>query len=914
MTSALPDFMHDMSKMISRLNQNLVKIETSKSLIFLEREAIAILHRLLYRFSDEFYQENIQHKSRNLGIITTGGTTANITALLCARNSRLLRQENSDDLSTESLYKVLHQKGYNDIVIIGSRLMHYSFNKAGSMLGLGTDNIIFIDSNDNAKLDINHLKEKIYECRRNKLYILAIVGIAGTTETGEIDPLSELADIAREFGIHFHVDAAWGGATIFSEKHKGKLKGINKADSITICGHKQLYLPQGISVCLFKDPQMLRFAETTARYQSQRDTFDMGRFTIEGSRSALSLCLHGALHIIGKRGYEILIDNSIEKAQYFARLIQLLEPFELIMEPVLNIVNYRYIPEDLRTKALQKALLDDDIHRINQLNTQIQREQFEQGQTFVSKTILMDTSSGKAQEIVVFRAVLCNPNTTAADLHSVLEDQLRIANQIEAKSQEKFDDLKNIPVKRIGSSDTEAAALLKTIHLQLAAAPKADFFADIEEYLQKNIVSIGKPIANTQIYILDKYGNPQPQGITGELYVGGDGVAAGYLNLPELTQQKFILNQFTKSNNNSKTAAEERLFRTGDLARWLPNGNIEFVGRIDHQVKIRGFRIELEEIEAVLHQHPDVEEAVVIAREDIPGDKRLVAYFVSKIIPDRLPYQTEGSLVFDDQTWAIQTEDISQNGVGLTFTSANPPEISSGQQITLNLRLPGEEENSSLTGIVIWWRSPQAGISFQLTAPQLQQIRQSVKHLLEKQELLKILQRTITRNLLSFLKTKLPDYMLPSSFVLLEAMPLTPNGKVDRRALPAPEIGRSQIETAYVKPQNEIENIIARVWQDTLQIDKVGIHDNFFDLGGHSLLMAQVSQKLLEALEQKISIVQLFQFPTIHSLAEHLSPSLNQGQVQSLVSKSNTSKERASKRLNRREENDQQRQRRKNHD
>ncbi|MBE9080748.1 hypothetical protein IQ278_01035 [Tolypothrix sp. LEGE 11397] len=156
--------------------------------------------------------------------------------------------------------------------------------------------------------------------------------------------------------------------------------------------------------------------------------------------------------------------------------------------------------------------------------------------------------------------------------------------------------------------------------------------------------------------------------------------------------------------------------------------------------------------------------------------------------------------------------------------------------------------------------------------------------------------------------------MLPSSFVLLEAMPLTPNGKVDRRALPAPEIGRSQIETAYVKPQNEIENIIARVWQDTLQIDKVGIHDNFFDLGGHSLLMAQVSQKLLEALEQKISIVQLFQFPTIHSLAEHLSPSLNQGQVQSLVSKSNTSKERASKRLNRREENDQQRQRRKNHD
>ncbi|NJO62744.1 MAG: hypothetical protein HC836_32305 [Richelia sp. RM2_1_2] len=160
MTSALPDFMHDMSKMISRLNQNLVKIETSKSLIFLEREAIAMLHRLVYGFNGEFYESNIQQKNRNLGIITTGGTTANISALLCARNSGLLSKENSGELATESLYKVLSKKGYDDIVIIGSRLMHYSLNKAASMLGLGTDNIVFIDSNDDEKLDINLLKEK----------------------------------------------------------------------------------------------------------------------------------------------------------------------------------------------------------------------------------------------------------------------------------------------------------------------------------------------------------------------------------------------------------------------------------------------------------------------------------------------------------------------------------------------------------------------------------------------------------------------------------------------------------------------------------------------------------------------------------------------------------------------------------
>ncbi|NJO27407.1 MAG: amino acid adenylation domain-containing protein [Richelia sp. SL_2_1] len=763
MTSALPDFMHDMSKMISRLNQNLVKIETSKSLIFLEREAIAMLHRLVYGFNGEFYESNIQQKNRNLGIITTGGTTANISALLCARNSGLLSKENSGELATESLYKVLSKKGYDDIVIIGSRLMHYSLNKAASMLGLGTDNIVFIDSNDDEKLDINLLKEKIIECKRNKLYILALVGIAGTTETGEIDPLWEMGDIAQEFGIHFHVDAAWGGATIFSDKHKGKLKGIDKADSITICGHKQLYLPQGISVCLFKDPQMLNFAETTARYQAQRDTFDVGRFTIEGSRSAISLCLHGALHIIGKKGYEILINNGIEKAQYFSRLIEQLEPFELIMEPALNIVNYRYVPEDLRAKATQKSLSDYDIQRINQLNTQIQKEQFEQGLTFASKTILMDSSYDEEKEIVVFRAVLSNPNTTARDLQSVLEDQLRIANQIEARSKEKLDNLKNGTVQRIGLSDTEAAVeYKKAIPLQLADELKTDMGEVLEEYLKKNTIPIGKPIANTQIYILDKYGSLLPQGVTGELYVRGDGLAQGYLDLPEITQEKFIPNPFTKDKHKTKTGAEERLYRTGDLARWLPNGNIEFVGRIDHQVKIRGFRIELGEIEAVVSQHPAVREAVVLVREDKVDSQRIVAYIVSQ----------------KEQT--------------LTITE-----------------------------------------------------------------------------LREFLASKLPNYMIPNALLTLEALPLTPNGKVDRKALPIPDQVRPELEAVYLPPQTEVEKTIANIWQEVLRIEEVGIHDNFFELGGHSLLLVQVHSKL-QKIFQQLSLVDIFQYPTINYLTKYL--------------------------------------------
>ena len=752
MTSALPDFMHDMSKLISQLNQNLVKIETSKSLIFLEREALAILHRLVYNFADEFYQENIQQKNRNLGIVTTGGTTANISALLCARNRGLLREENSQELLKESIYKVLSKKGYEDVAIVGSRLMHYSINKATSILGLGTKNVVYIDSGSDGKLDLDLLVEKIRECRQKNLYIMAIVGIAGTTETGEIDPLVEMGNIAQEFGIHFHVDGAWGGATMFSERHKGKLKGIEKADTITICGHKQLYLPQGISVCLFKDPQMLDFAETTARYQSQRDTFDVGRFTIEGSRSALSLCLHGALHIIGKRGYEILIDDGIEKAQYFSKLISMLEAFELIMEPVLNIVNYRYIPADLRAKVKQKSLSDDEIERIDRLNTQIQKEQFERGMTFVSKTTLIDTSYGKGKQIVVFRTVLSNPNTTTADLHSVLEDQLRIANQIETRNKQQFNGVKNIPEPTIPLDQ-------EMIYLRLADDPKANLEAALEEYLKKNTVPIGKPISNTQIYILDKYGNLVPPGITGDLYVGGEGLAKGYLNQPELTQEKFILNPFTK-NNKSQNPEADRLYKTGDLARWLPDGNIEFVGRIDNQVKLRGIRIELGEIEALLNGNSQIKQAVVIVREDVPGNKRLVAYIVAS--------------------------------------------------------------DESLS----------------------------------------------TKELRELTKEKLPEYMVPSAFVTLDSLPLMPNGKIDRKALPAPDIDLTS-SNEYVPPQTPTQEIIANIFAEVLGVTQVGIHDNFFDLGGHSLLATQVISRIRQYLEVEIPLKNVFEFPTVAQLEQN---------------------------------------------
>ncbi len=271
----------------------------------------------------------------------------------------------------------------------------------------------------------------------------------------------------------------------------------------------------------------------------------------------------------------------------------------------------------------------------------------------------------------------------------------------------------------------------------------------------RSIVPIGRPIANIQIYILDAFLRPVPIGVAGELHIGGIGLARGYLNRLELTAEKFVN---TKIFDNLG-----RLYKTGDLARFLPDGNIEYLGRLDFQVKIRGFRIELEEIEIALTRHPALREAVVIIREDLPGDRRLVGY----IIPGREP------------------------------------------------------------------------------GPNVSELR-------------------------AFLKEKLPGYMVPAAFVTLKIMPLTANGKVDRRALPAPDGLRPELKILYAAPHSEAERTLAAIWKQVLQVEKVGMNDSFFDLGGHSLLMVQVHDKLQEIFKQDFSIMELFQYPTVSSMADFL--------------------------------------------
>jgi amino acid adenylation domain-containing protein len=279
---------------------------------------------------------------------------------------------------------------------------------------------------------------------------------------------------------------------------------------------------------------------------------------------------------------------------------------------------------------------------------------------------------------------------------------------------------------------------------------------------------IGRPIANSQVYVLDRHLQPVPIGVPGELHVGGVGLARGYWKRPELTADRFIHDLFTPSppfplSEGDTEAVDARLYKTGDLVRWRADGQLEFLGRLDHQVKLRGFRIELGEIEAVLGRHSQVQDGVVIVREDRPGDKRLVAYLVP--VPGALPSVGE---------------------------------------------------------------------------------------------------------LKSYLRQTLPEYMLPSAFVMLERLPLSPSGKVDRRALPAPERGDLERERAYVAPRNEVEAGLAEMCRELLGLERVGVDDSFFELGGHSLLATQFISRVREAFGVELPLRTLFERPSVADLAESI--------------------------------------------
>lgn len=284
-----------------------------------------------------------------------------------------------------------------------------------------------------------------------------------------------------------------------------------------------------------------------------------------------------------------------------------------------------------------------------------------------------------------------------------------------------------------------------------------DLRADDQE-LKLNRVPIGRPFANATAYVLNESLRPVPIGAPGELYIGGPGVARGYVNRYELTAEKFILDPFGDDR-------EARLYKTGDLVRYRPDGKIEFLGRVDNQIKIRGFRVELEEIELALRSQPGVSDCVVVLHEESDGDKRLFAYVVA----------------------------------------------SAGCELTIS----------------------------------------ELRH---------------------YLRTKLPSYMVPASFEIIDALPLLPSGKINRRALPTPRFTRTEADESFVAPRTPIERLLAVEWCEVLKLDRIGIHDNFFELGGHSLLAAKVVSRIRGSLEIQFGMVDLFQAPTIAGLAALLFP------------------------------------------
>jgi glutamate decarboxylase len=262
------------------------------------------------------------------------------------------------------------------------------------------------------------------------LCIIAIIGIAGTTDSGGVDPLLDIVAIAREANVHFHVDAAWGGPLIFSRQHRHKLAGIEKADSVTIDGHKQLYLPMGIGMLFLREPQMAKAIEKQASYTMRKGSFDLGKRALEGSRPAMALFLHAGLNLIGSKGYEFLVDEGIRKAQYMAARICAMPEFELLAEPDTNLIVYRYIPEPLRESAAKQELTEIDNLLISQFNQRLQKIQRQAGRTFISRTTKKIARFGQEIPIIALRAVLANPLTTEDDIDAVLNDQIQIAAEI----------------------------------------------------------------------------------------------------------------------------------------------------------------------------------------------------------------------------------------------------------------------------------------------------------------------------------------------------------------------------------------------------------------------------------------------------------------------------------------------------
>ena len=429
MTSAIPFFMVHLKAITAALNQNVIKLETSKVLSILEKQVLAKIHRLIYQCDDAFYATHVQSVDTSLGTFTSGGTTANLTALWVARNTCLPPTEDFSSIEEDGLFAAMGAHGVERLVVLVSKRGHYSLKKAGGILGIGNKNVIPVDVDAHRRIDLEKLEACIERLEKDpKTRIMAVVGVAGATETGAIDPLPQMAEICQKHGIHFHVDAAWGGPVLLSKKYAPLLSGMEAADSVTMDCHKQFYMPMSAGMTYFKDPKALDNIAYHARYVIRKGSVDLGIKTLEGSREANSLILDSALKIMGTNGYALMIDHGIEMAAAFARKIKERPEFELVSEPELNILTYRALPAPFKAQ-LKEAKTPGQWQRTNkaldELNINIQRIQREAGKSFVSRTRLKPVQNAP-DNVVVLRSVIMNPYTTEDILDEILDEQTQI--------------------------------------------------------------------------------------------------------------------------------------------------------------------------------------------------------------------------------------------------------------------------------------------------------------------------------------------------------------------------------------------------------------------------------------------------------------------------------------------------------
>ena len=429
MTSAIPFFMVHLKSIVAALNQNVVKLETSKVVSIVEKQVLAKIHRLIFQQDEEFYNEHVQSTNTTLGNFTEDGTLANITALWVARNILFPPKKGFIGVEHDGIQAAYKAYGIERCVVLASRLGHFSLKKAGGVLGIGNNNVIAVNVDNHFRLDIADLEDKIQQIKTDpvKTKILAIVGIAGTTETGTIDPLEEMSDVCAKNGIYFHVDAAWGGPVLMSEKYKHLLNGIEKADSVTVDGHKQFYMPMTCGMVYFKDPMVMDSVTYYANYINRPGSVDLGMKSLAGSREANSLILDCALKIMGSNGYSLLYNHGIETAKIFAEEINRRPNFQIISRPELNILTYRLCPP-----SFKRELFSGDRNRairanesLNTINRTVQRIQRERGKSFVSRTTLTLKNLEECN-VVVLRCVIMNPMTDMKILNEILDEQQNI--------------------------------------------------------------------------------------------------------------------------------------------------------------------------------------------------------------------------------------------------------------------------------------------------------------------------------------------------------------------------------------------------------------------------------------------------------------------------------------------------------